>query len=406
MSVLNRFLHYVTFDTTSDPQATTVPTTKQQLVLANELVMELKKLKVPRVELSPHGVVYAFIPSNSKKDVPTVGFIAHMDTSFDCSGNNVLARVISNYDGGPIVLNKKEQIISDPKKLTSLQKQVGKTLVVSDGTTLLGADNKAGIAAIMSLVAYLMQHPLVEHGAVHIAFTPDEEVGKGTDHFDIPFFNCDFAYTVDGGSANEIEYENFNAAQCEVAIKGLNTHPGSAKDMMINSQHIGFEFHASLPKQLDPALTSGYEGFNHLTSMQGSVEKTHLTYIIRNHDRSLFEQQKQEFFAIEKLLNTRYQQPLINVTITDTYYNMRDLIMQNPRIISLAQKAIENNGLLPVSNPIRGGTDGARLTYNQLPCPNLGTGGYHFHGRHEYLVVEELESVVNILKEIVHLLVA
>lgn len=404
MSVLQRFLRYVAVETTSNPHSNTSPTTPQQLAFAHTLVAELKALGVQKVTLSKEGVVYAFLPATTKKKVPTVGFIAHMDTSFDCSGKDVIPRIITNYDGLPILLNEQKRIYSDPHKLPSLKKQIGKTLVVTDGTTLLGADNKAGIAAIMSLVEFLLKEPTKAHGAVHIAFTPDEEVGRGTDHFDIPYFACDFAYTVDGGSANEIEYENFHAASCVVDIQGLSTHPGAAKNVMINSQHLAFAFHQALPKELDPALTSGYEGFNHLTSMEGSVEKTRLNYIIRNHDITLFEKQKQQFVDIQQAMNKQYKQPLVSLTIKNTYANMRDIILQYPIVLELAKKAITNQGMIPKSSPIRGGTDGARLTYDNLPCPNLGTGGYHFHGPNEYLVVEELEMVVDVLKEIVDLI--
>ena len=401
MQVLDRFLHYVTFDTTADPTSSTVPSTPHQMVFAHHLVTELKTLGVPMVTLSPQGVIYALIPSNVTQPTPTVGFIAHIDTSFDCSGHNVKPSIIHNYDGRAIILNNDKMIISDPDVLPSLQKQLGKTLVVTDGTTLLGADNKAGVAAIMDIAAYYMQNPGVPHGNIAIAFTPDEEIGRGTDHFDLAYFQADFAYTVDGSSANEIEYENFYAAQCDIEIKGLSTHPGAAKNVMINSQHLAFLFHQQLPAELDPAKTSGYEGFNHLIAMKGSVEQSQLTYIIRNHDFALFEQQKQRFYQIQASLNQQYNQPLISLTIQDTYHNMKDLILQKPLVLNLAKKAIEANGLTPKSSPIRGGTDGARLTYMGLPCPNLGTGGYHFHGPNEYLVVEELQQVVSILKSII-----
>ncbi len=401
MSVLNKFLKYVSIDTASDHESTSSPTTKKQWNLAHELVKELQQLGVKQVTLSPFGVVYAFLPANVDTPLPSIGFIAHMDTSPDCSGENVKTKLISNYDGKKIILNAEQAIESDPAIIRSLRKHIGKTLVVTDGTTLLGADDKAGVAAIMEMVETLQTNPNIHHGNVHIAFTPDEEVGKGTDHFDVDFFHCDFAYTVDGGSVDEIEFENFNAASCHVEIKGLNTHPGGAKGIMINSQLIAMQFHGLLPKELDPTLTEKYQGFNHLTSMQGDVEKTTLDYIIRNHDKGLFEEQKAMFYRIQKQLNDQYKKPLIQVTIADSYYNMRDLLMKQPHVIAIAQQAIRDVGLQPISNPIRGGTDGARLTYMGLPCPNLGTGGYAFHGRNEYLVVEELNISVKIILQII-----
>ena len=403
MSAFNRFLRYVSFDTQSNPHSLTVPSTSNQQILAKQLVTELQSIGVTNVILSPEGIVYGFIPSNTAQPLPTVGFIAHMDTSFDFSGANVKPRIIKNYDGEPIVLNQEKAIVSDPALLTSLKDHLGKTLVVTDGTTLLGSDNKAGIAAIITAVEQLLQHPKITHGPVHIAFTPDEEIGKGTDHFNVTYFDCDFAYTVDGGSANEIEFENFNAASCKVTIQGLNTHPGSAKNIMLNSQHLAIEFHQQLPKELDPALTEGYQGFNHLSSINGSVESTQLSYIIRNHDRTLFEQQKAQFIAIQRKMNEQYHLPLVQVQIEDSYYNMKEKLDQTPEVIELARQAIQQVGLTPISHPIRGGTDGARLTYLGLPCPNLGTGGYYFHGPNEYLVVEELEKVVEILLSIVTL---
>ena len=400
---LDRFIEYVKIDTQSDANSNTTPSAMKEFDLLNILKDEMIALGVQDVELESSGVLYGTIPANTDEKIDAIGFLAHVDTASEASGKNVLPRIVTNYDGKNIVLNKELNIVMSPDEFPSLKNHVGKSLVVTDGTTLLGADDKAGVAEVMTLVDYLLSHKEIIHGPIKIAFTPDEEVGRGTDSFDIKKFGADFAFTVDGGTVNEYEYENFNAAAAKVLISGLSCHPGSAKNIMINAQLIAIEFNSMLNPNMVPSKTEGYEGFNHMLNMKGEVESAELNYIIRNHNRELLEEQKRSFVEIANKINSKYQKELVKVEIKDSYYNMAELILKHPNIISLAKDAITNVGLVPVANPIRGGTDGARLTYDGLPCPNLGTGGYNYHGRFEYLVIEEMEKSVEVLIEIVKL---
>ena len=400
MKVQERFLKYVTFDTQSDENSQTTPSSLKQLKLAKYLVDELKNIGVTNAYVDEFGIVYGSLLANCEANCPKIGFIAHMDTSPDMSGENVKPRIIENYDGSDIILNEKLNIHMGPNDFESLNRNIGENLIVTDGTTLLGADDKAGIAEIMTMLETIIQKNL-PHGDIKIAFTPDEEVGRGTDHFNVKAFDADFAYTVDGGEVEFIDYENFNAASAVLDIQGLSIHPGSAKGKMINALLVGMEFHSMLPVEQNPAYTEGYEGFNHLTDMHGECEHAHMSYIIRNHDETLFEQQKEDFKRIADYLNKKYPKNTITLQITDSYANMRQIIEQNMNIIELVKKSMEEIGLQPASAAIRGGTDGARLTYEGLPCPNLGTGGYNYHGKYEYVSINEMEKSVALLLKIV-----
>ena len=400
MKVQERFLKYVTFDTQSDENSQTTPSSLKQLKLAKYLVDELKNIGVTNAYVDEFGIVYGSLLANCEANCPKIGFIAHMDTSPDMSGENVKPRIIENYDGSDIILNEKLNIHMGPNDFESLNRNIGENLIVTDGTTLLGADDKAGIAEIMTMLETIIQKNL-PHGDIKIAFTPDEEVGRGTDHFNVKAFDADFAYTVDGGEVEFIDYENFNAASAVLDIQGLSIHPGSAKGKMINALLVGMEFHSMLPVEQNPAYTEGYEGFNHLTDMHGECEHAHMSYIIRNHDETLFEQQKEDFKRIADYLNKKYPENTITLQITDSYANMRQIIEQNMNIIELVKKSMEEIGLQPASAAIRGGTDGARLTYEGLPCPNLGTGGYNYHGKYEYVSINEMEKSVALLLKLV-----
>ncbi len=395
--LVERFLKYVSFDTESDPSSETIPSTSKQKLLAEYLVKELHDLKVDNAHMDEYGYVYAHIKGknpNAKK----VGFLAHMDTAFDFTGKNVKPRIIENYDGQDIQLNK--NLVTSVEKFPFLKDLSNKTLIVTDGTTLLGADNKAGIAEIMTLVEHLMKKDIY-HGDISIGFTPDEEIGRGADKFDVKKFNADFAYTVDGGQVGTIDYENFNAASAEVLIKGENIHPGDSKNKMINSINVAMEYHQLLDYSMRPEYTENYEGFYHLNDMSGDVSKTNLSYIIRNHSKEEFNFQKLQMVKAKDFINDKYAQELVFVEIKDSYYNMSSKLSDKQYIIDIANAAIVEAGLSPTSSPIRGGTDGARLTFMGLPCPNLGTGGYNFHGPYELAVVEEMEKSVEILLNIV-----
>lgn len=401
MNVVDRFLNYVKIDTESDSTSTTSPSTLKQLDLARFLEKEMKEIGIQEVKLDPSGIVYGSIPSNTNTPLPTIGFVAHMDTSPDMSGKDVKPRIIEDYDGLPIVLNESLNIIMDPEEFPSLKENIHHDLIVTDGTTLLGGDDKAGIAEIMQMAEYVLTHPEVKHGTIKIAFTPDEEVGRGTENFDVSYFGCDFAYTVDGGEVNCIDYENFNASSCEVIIQGKGIHPGSAKYKMVNALLVAMEFQSLLPVFDNPAYTEGYEGFNHLNSMSGSVDVAHMDYIIRNHDESLLEKQKQDFINAQEFMNKKYGYPIITLNIQDTYANMRQHIEKDMRVIEKAQDAMRKLGLTPTSTAIRGGIDGAMLTYAGLPCPNLGTGGYNAHGKYEYVSINAMKQCVELLIEII-----
>lgn len=400
MKVQERFLKYVKFDTQSDEHSSTVPSTAKQLVLANALAEEMKSIGIQDAHVDEFGVVYGTIPKTCDSDAKTIGFIAHMDTSPDMSGENVKPRIVSSYDGSDIVLNEELGITMGVQEFECLADKVGDDLIVTDGTTLLGADDKAGIAEIMTMAETLIKEKR-KHGTIRLAFTPDEEIGCGADHFDVKKFNADFAYTVDGGEVDSVDYENFNAASAEIEIQGLSIHPGSAKNKMINALLVAMEFHSMLPVEQNPAYTEGYEGFNHLTDMHGACEHATMSYIIRNHDEVLFEKQKEDFKRIAAYLNEKYSADTIQLTITDSYANMRTIIEKDMSIIELVKKSMKDIGLEPVSHAIRGGTDGARLTYDGLPCPNLGTGGYNYHGKYEFASIQEMQKSVELLLKIV-----
>lgn len=397
MELIERFLKYVKVETTSDPNSEAIPSSPVQWNLAKVLEADLKDLGVEDVYLDESCIVYGTIKANVE-GLPTVGLIAHMDTSPDASGANVEPRIIKNYDGKDIPLN--ETTVMKVDVFPSLKDKVGKCLIVTDGKTLLGADDKAGIAEIMDFVQYLMQHSEVKHGTIKVAFTPDEEVGRGTENFNVEKFGCDFAYTVDGGEVEFIAYENFNAASAIIDIEGVSVHPGSAKHKMINASLVGMKFNSLLNEFDRPEYTEGFEGFNHLTDIQGDVEHCHMEYIIRNHDASLFESQKKAFEKAVDYLNSCYANPIVHLEIKDSYRNMVEILKDHMEVVELAKEAIAAIGLVPQSCAIRGGTDGANLTFKGLPCPNLGTGGYNFHGHFEYAVVEEMQQSVEILKRL------
>lgn len=398
MTNLERFFKYIKFNTQSNPYTTTSPSTTGQLKLGEYLVEELQNLGISNAYLDEYGYVYAYIKSNIKTD-KTIGLIAHMDTSFDASGENVNPRIIENYDGSAILYENRPSLVLSKDEFPELSKKIGHTLIVTDGTTLLGADDKAGIAIIMSTIEKIQQTN-TNYPNIIITFTPDEEIGEGTKNFNYEYYknyNCNLAYTLDGGDISEINFENFNAASCIVDIKGKSIHPGSAKGKMINSQLIAMEFQSMLPQDALPSLTEGYEGFFHLTRMEGSVEESRLEYIIRNHDKKLFQKQKQLIKEIEIYLNHKYQDNLIQVTIKDSYYNMRELILSHAEILEYAIKALKRNKLDPHFLPIRGGTDGSHLTFNGIYTPNLGTGGGNYHGPLEYLDLTDSNKMVDVL---------
>ena len=392
-TVVERFLKYVSFDTQSDEFSETCPSTDKQKALGAALVEEMKAMGVEDARMDEHGYVYGTVPGDPS--LPTIGLIAHMDTSSDASGANVKARVVE-YDGTDILLGEESGLVLSEKQFPGLQKHRGKHLIVTDGTTLLGADDKAGIAEIMTAAEFLMTARM-NHATLKIGFTPDEEIGRGADLFDVEGFGADFAYTVDGGPMGELEYENFNAASAKVEFAGLNIHPGSAKDRMLNSQYIAMEYERLLPAAQKPEYTEGYEGFIHLTDMEGTVEKSTLRYIIRDHDSEKFQQKKQRMMDAAAYLNAKYGAGTVNITIRDSYFNMRQIIEQSMFVVDRAKNAIEELGIQPIVVPIRGGTDGARLSFVGLPCPNLGTGGENYHGRYEYACAEDMELCVRVL---------
>ncbi len=401
MDLIERFLKYVQIDTESMPESTLTPSTLKQKDLGRILVEELHELGLNNAMMSEEGIVYAWLKSNLDRPCDKVGFVAHMDTSPDMSGKNVNPRLIKNYDGKDIVLNEALNIKMSPKDFPSLKEDIGSDLIVTDGTTLLGADDKAGVAEIMDMIAYFVAHPEQKHGDIAIAFTPDEEVGRGTENFDVKLFNADYAYTVDGGNVNEVDYENFNAASAKVIVNGLSIHPGGAKAKMKNSLLMAMEFQSLLPVFDNPAYTEGYEGFNHLTTLSGDCEKTVMNYIIRNHDKALLEKQKGDFENAALFMNRKYGDNSIELVIEDTYANMRSYIEKKMSMIEIVYEAIRDMGMTPVSHAIRGGTDGASLTYMGLPCPNLGTGGRQCHGKYEYASINEMKKASELLIRIV-----
>lgn len=407
-TVVDKFLKYVTIDTQSDEDSTTSPSTEKQKDLARLLVGELKEMGASDVRMDEeYGYVYATIPSTLKeegKEVPVIGFIAHMDTSPAVSGKDVRPRIVENYDGKDIVLNQELNIILPVEENPELLEYEGKKLIVTDGTTLLGADDKAGVAEIMTMAQTLLAHPEKEHGTIRIAFTPDEEVGRGVDHFDVEGFQADYAYTVDGGALGELEYESFNAAGARLHVNGYSVHPGSAKNKMLNAILLAQEFQSLLPVFETPAATEGYEGFYHADRMTGTVESAQADYIIRDHSRELFEKKKAYFREAADFLNKKYGKEIFTVEMQDSYYNMKEKIYpENAHLIDTAVKAMEEAGVTPLIAPIRGGTDGSRLSFMGLPCPNLCTGGMNYHGRYEYVCIESMEKCVEIILNIISL---
>ena len=398
MKVHERFLNYVKIDTQSVHDAKKIPSSEKQKDLGRLLVEEMISIGIEDAYMDENGYVYGTVKGNT--DAPVIGFIAHMDTSPDMPGSGVKPKIIYNYDGSDIMLNDEKQIVMKTEMFEHLSKYIDQDLIVTDGTTLLGADDKAGIAEIMSMAEYLINNPQIKHGTIKIGFTPDEEVGQGAELFNIEKFGADYAYTVDGGEIGELEYENFNAASAKVTINGVNIHPGTAKNKMKNSILIGMEFHNMLPVYETPENTEGYEGFSLLTDMSGNVEKTLLEYIIRDHDIEKFNIKKDRFQKIADYLNEKYGQGTVELKLEDSYFNMKEKILPHMYIVENAIRAMENVGIEPKVVPIRGGTDGARLSYMGLPCPNLCTGGHNFHGRYEYISIQSMEKVVELLIEI------
>lgn len=396
MTVTDRFLEFIKFDTQSDEETNLTPSTPGQMTFARHLKTLVEDMGLEDITLDDNGYLMATLPANTDRNLPTVGFIAHMDTAPDMSGRHVNARIVENYDGSAITLNEKLRIFLSPDEFPELLNYIGQDLIVTDGTTLLGADDKAGIAEILTAVARLQATPEVKHGKIRIAFNPDEEIGKGAHKFDVERFGCDFAYTMDGGAVGELEYENFNAASAKVTIKGRNVHPGTAKHKMVNSIRVANQFIQMLPRWETPEHTEGYEGFYHLVGIEGSVEETVLSYIIRDHDRARFESRKRE---IEHLCRkTNMEHPgCCSVEIKDQYYNMREKIEPVMHIIDIAEKAMREAGVTPKVQPIRGGTDGAQLSFKGLPCPNIFAGGENMHGRYEFVSIQSMEKATDVI---------
>jgi tripeptide aminopeptidase len=399
-NVIEKFIRYIKIDTQSLPGSKTYPSTTKQLDLARLLVTELKAFAVGNAVLDDYGYVIASLPSNLGKPAPAIGFLAHMDTSPDMSGANVNPQFIEKYDGGDILLNQAANVVLSLSAFPELKKYIGQTLITTDGTTLLGADDKAGIAEIMAAVEYLVSHPEVKHGDICIGFTPDEEVGHGVDHFDVAKFGAEFAYTIDGGEVGEAAFETFNAAHARILIHGRNVHPGAAKDKMVNASLVAMELNALLPVNERPEFTSGYEGFYHLTKLQGTVEDASLEYIIRDHNRQKFEARKALMQSAVAFLNARYENRL-TLELKDTYYNLREKIEPVMHIVETAEQAIRAAGLTPIVAPVRGGTDGSRLSFMGLPTPNIFTGGHNAHGKYEYIPVQSMEKAVEVILKII-----
>ncbi|MBO5817492.1 MAG: peptidase T [Paludibacteraceae bacterium] len=400
MTLTERFLKYVSFCTTSDDQTNMTPSTPGQMELANYIANELKEIGMQEVTLDANGYLMATLPANTEGK-PTIGFIAHFDTSSDACGKNVKAHIVNNYDGNDIVLNAENNIVFEVAKYPEILDYKGQDIIMTDGTTLLGADDKAGLAEIVTACEYLIQHPEIKHGKIRVGFTPDEEIGQGADHFDVQQFGCDFAYTMDGGAIGELEYENFNAAGCKITVHGVNVHPGYGYHKMINSMRIANHFAMMLPRWETPEHTQGYEGFYHLVGMNGSVELTTLQYIIRDHDRARFESRKREMEHLARKINQEYGEGTVEVEIRDQYYNMREKVEPVMHIVTLVEEAMKELGITPKIQPIRGGTDGARLSFEGLPCPNIFAGGANFHSRFEYLPIPSMEKAMQLILQIV-----
>ena len=400
--LINRFISYVTVDTESNPESDTTPSTAKQWDLANALVEELKEIGMQDVTIDENAYIMATLPSNIEKQVPTIGFVSHFDTTPDFTGANVKPQIIEKYNGGDIVLNKAENIVLSPKDFDDLLLYKGQTLITTDGTTLLGADDKAGIAEIISAMEYLIQHPEIKHGKIRVGFTPDEEIGRGAHKFDVEKFGADWAYTMDGSQIGELEYENFNAAGAVVTVKGKIVHPGYAKGKMVNSMYIATDYINSLPRLETPEHTEDRQGFFHLYSIEGEVDSTKLQYIIRDHDKEHFEARKEMMLKLADELNSQFEKEVVTIEIKDQYFNMREKIEPVMHIVDIAEEAMQQAGIKPIIKPIRGGTDGSQLSFMGLPCPNIFAGGHNFHGRYEYVPVESMlkaiEVIVNIAK--------
>ena len=403
MTIVERFLKYVSFDTQSADETGKTPSTDKQLDLARYLKEELQTIGLTEVELDSDGYLYATLPANTDKPVPVIGFIAHMDTSPDCSGRDVKPRIVRGYDGGDIVLDAGAGIVTSPSKFPELLAHKGEDIIVTDGHTLLGADDKAGIAEIVQAMVYLLEHPEIKHGKIRVGFNPDEEIGLGAHKFDVGKFGCEWAYTMDGGELGELEFENFNAAAAKVEFTGVSVHPGYAKDKMINAARVAAEFVGRMPAGETPETTSGYEGFDHLVALEGGVEKASATYIIRDHDRARFEARKQYVSDLADELNGRYGSSVVQVSLNDQYYNMREKIEPVMHVIDIAKQAMTDCGITPVVRAIRGGTDGAQLSFKGLPCPNVFAGGLNFHGPHEFLPVPSLQKASEVVVKICEL---
>ncbi|KQU23569.1 peptidase T [Bacillus sp. Leaf13] len=401
--IIKRFTSYVKVDTQSNEENPTCPSTTGQLTLANTLVEELQAIGMTEVTIDKNGYVMATLPANSEKKVPTIGFLAHIDTATDFTGKDVKPQIVENYDGSDLTLHEKLNVILSPNDFPSLNDYKGHTLITTDGTTLLGADNKAGIAEIMTAMDYLIHHPEIKHGKVRVAFTPDEEIGRGPHKFDVAAFDAQFAYTVDGGPLGELEYESFNAASAKITVKGTNIHPGTAKGKMINSAKIAMELHSRLPREEAPEYTESYEGFYHLLSFHGDVEETKLSYIIRDFDRQQFNNRKNYIAKVTEELREKYGQNQILLELNDQYYNMKEKIEPVKEIVDIAYEAMEKLGIKPKISPIRGGTDGSQLSYMGLPTPNIFTGGENFHGKYEFISVDNMMKATNVIVGIVSL---
>ena len=399
MNIVERFIKYVKIDTQSDENSSQTPSTQKQFNLAKEVEREMLEMGLTDVSLDNNCYLMGTLPSNTDKTVPTIGFIAHFDTSPDMSGENVNPRIVKNYDGKEIVLNEAQQIISSPADFPELLKFIGDDLIVTDGTTLLGADDKAGIAEIMTAMEYLIDHPEIKHGKIRVGFTPDEEIGRGADKFNVDKFGAEWAYTMDGSEIGELEYENFNAASAKISIQGRNVHPGYAKNKMINALHVANELVQMLPVNGRPEYTEKYEGFFHLIAINGTVDEAAVSYIIRDHDRQIFENRKKEMEQAVAFLNTRYNNRL-KLEMRDQYYNMREKVEPVKYVVDYAFRAMEEANITPIVKPIRGGTDGARLSFMGLPCPNIFAGGMNFHGRHEFIPIRAMEKATEVIVKI------
>jgi tripeptide aminopeptidase len=402
-SVVDRFISYARIDTQSDENSETTPSTEKQFNLAHLLVEELHEIGLSEVEMDKHGYIMATLPANTDRKVPVLGFISHMDTSPDMSGKDVDPQIVKNYNGEDILLNKKENMILSPLDFPELLDYKGWDLITTRGTTLLGADDKAGIAEIMSAMEHLVNHPEIKHGMIRVGFTVDEEIGRGADKFDVKKFGADYAYTLDGGKIGELEYENFNAAMATIHVQGRNVHPGTAKDAMINAIHLAMELNSMLPVQERPEYTQGYEGFFHLIDLNGQVEFTTFRYIIRDHDRKKFETKKKQILDCVDFMNKKYGEGRIRIELKDQYYNMHEKVEPVKFIVDIAEEAMRLLGIQPIIKPIRGGTDGSKLSYMGLPCPNIFAGGHNFHGKYEYIPIQSMEKAVEVIVKIAEL---